>query len=101
VTIAADIVAEIESQVDARGLIDHTILQNFTIRPTVSGRLTNAYAMSDEQFFRWWIGQVNACPENPFSLAATQRLRLRMLMLIMLEYAQGLVVTHWREPRED
>jgi hypothetical protein len=95
---AAAAIAQVEAEVDERGLISTDVLEaiKFT-RPARKGETksapTNGVECLDEEFMTWFVGQL-----GERGISTNNRLMLRLLLVAALDWIRD-TDGHWREPR--
>lgn len=97
---AAAIIAQVEGELDEKGLVSTDILEAIHFpRPArkgeTAGQATDGLLATDREFFDWWLGELEA-----FGICTSNRLRLRLLLVALLDVLRG-SNSGWRNPTFD
>ncbi|MBN1837900.1 MAG: hypothetical protein JW820_18730 [Spirochaetales bacterium] len=95
---AAAAIAQVEAEIDERGLISTDILRAITFtRPPRKGesapQKTDGVVAVDDEFFQWWLNQL-----GEHGINTSNRLRLRLLLVAALDWVRE-SDSDWRDPR--
>ncbi|MBN1459035.1 MAG: hypothetical protein JXA57_05830 [Armatimonadetes bacterium] len=95
---AAAAIAQVEAEVDERGLISTDILRGITFtRPARKGETTSqktdGLECLDEEFLAWWLDQL-----GERRISNLNRLRLRLVLVGVLDWMRG-SDSGWQDPK--